>query len=594
MPGISLLHGRNSVPTAELLDSVCFFDQYEKHTAVETGETVIGHTGYSDYPIHRFETDDAVILLEGKLYDIDDPSMLVDSVQPPLTAGRAEELGDWLHERDGDFLLVVYWKGTGNIDIFNDCLSRLPTYYATIDGTAVVSRELKFIREFALRTGSPVELDRVAAGQLLTFGYPLGDRLPFKGVRSIPPGSWVHIDEQITVSQLRQLDFSSRSSETRTVVENAENLASRFRTACRNRVEEDSPLLVSLSGGLDSRAVAATYDDIGVPFDFVTFSDSDDGLSEDARVARAIADRLGSDWELYSTSSTDAHRSKLLEMKQGMNYLGMAFILDFFTQLRTEYSSGVYVTGDGGDKTLFDLTPSKNLSSDSELARYVVDENSRLSLRDAAAVADIDAEKILDSVRQRLQEYPEPSRKDKYVHFILRERGINWLGHGEDRNRYFFWSTSPFYSAPFFDYAMSCPAEQKGARKLYAAFLEEFSSELMELNYANFGAPVDSTRFWLKRTAYDLASRYPSLRDKILQLLETDESHKRDVAQSIREKISDTNAGQLSKNAVSDISQQHGSHRLTPLLMLFTLVSLVEEQGPAQVSTPQQTVSRTQ
>ena len=43
---------------------------------------------------------------------------------------------------------------------------------------------------------------------------------------------------------------------------------------------------------------------------------------------------------------TDDHDEVLLETLQGMNYLAMSFIVDFFEQLERETPRGTYVTGD--------------------------------------------------------------------------------------------------------------------------------------------------------------------------------------------------------------------------------------------------------
>jgi len=81
---------------------------------------------------------------------------------------------------------------------------------------------------------------------------------------------------------------------------------------------------------------------------------------------------------------------------------------------------------------------------------------------------------IRRSVRDRLRLYPETDPASKYVHFLVYERGANFLFEGEDRNR-FFWSTTPFYSIDFFRYAMNCPPEQKTRYNLYRSFLTELA-----------------------------------------------------------------------------------------------------------------------
>jgi len=91
--------------------------------------------------------------------------------------------------------------------------------------------------------------------------------------------------------------------------------------------------------------------------------------------------------------------------------------------------------------------------------------------------------------------------KQKYVHFLISERTMKWLFEGEDRNRYFFWSVSPFYSNKFFDYAMNCSDEIKKDYKLFSVFLNKLSPEMASVKNANWDLPITSAKlksFFLK------------------------------------------------------------------------------------------------
>jgi len=581
MPGVSLLQGDlggrdDAVSTA--FDSVRFFDSYREHRPVTTDRTILGYTGYGDYPVQRFETEECVALLEGYLYGAADTAGAVRAVTDLLAHREGAGVREWLTDHDGDFLLAVHWKDSERVTLLNDTFARLPTYYVAVGDTLVVSRELRFLRTFANAVGDPLELDSLTAAHQLLFGYTLGERTTFEGVRSLPPGSLATLEDgHIQVEQLHQHDLEQTAHDDRSVEENAAALADRFADACQQRVREGHETVLSLSGGLDSRAIAGLFADRGVPFRAVTFDTEHDAYADDARVARTVAERLDVDWSLYRATSSDDHDETLLATMQGMNYLAMSFIIDFFEQLAVESPGATYVTGDGGDKILVDISGPREFDSDGALVDHIVEANSKIPLPEAAAITGVSESRIRSSLRQRVDTYPEESRAQQYAHFLLRERGLNFLNHGEDRNRYYFWSATPFYSLPVFQYAMNCPDEQKQGRKLYTAFLEQFAPDLLDVEYPNYGAPINSLEYRLKRFAYGLTARYPALRESIIHRLTVEDGVNEDLAARIQQRLAGADVDTLSTAAIIDVLEDADSYRSQALYALFTVIALADD-----------------
>lgn len=579
MPGLSALRGSVTTDLADaLFEAVEFRDSYDSQLAIDADGTIVGHSGYPSYPVERVETPSATVLLEGYLYDAADQQACLRELASRLADGDREGVAEWVRARDGDFLVLVDADWRDDLLLCNDAFGRLPTYYATVDDTVVVSRELTFVRELARRRGDGLELDPLATAQKLAFGYYLGDRTPFEDVRCLPPGSLAAVDEDgVAIDSLHEHDFEEKAHADKSVEENAANLASIFATACENRDLEDRPNVISLSGGLDSRAVAAAYADRGIPATTASFDFGGGDLDSDARVAQSIADELGLDWDLFRVAGTEAHRDLLLDTKQGVNYLGMDFILDFFEQLEERQPNATYVTGDGGDKVFKDLRPATQPGSTADLVDTVAEHETRFSFEEAAALAGVDRKELVDSVRRRLRSYPESDPEQLYVHFLIRERGINCFNHGEDRNRYFFWSVTPFYSAPVFRYAMNCPDDQKPFARLYTAFLEHFAPELAEIEYPNFGAPVTSLEYTAKRFAFDVLSRYPDLEELVLGAMRDETAQARDVATDVRSRLSEGVVDPLSKADVAAVANDYESYRPTQLNYLLTAVALAQD-----------------
>lgn len=578
MPGLSVACGETSdVATSvdRAIDETRFFDHYDTRVLLESDRVLVGETTYEGYPIERVETEHGTVLLEGILYDVDDVAAHLERVAAMVEAGDLEGLREWVRSRDGDFLLVVT---DGNAaTVLNDPFARLPVYYATVDGTVLLSRELAVVREVARRRGEPLALDRLAIAQQLCLGYPLGTRTPFEGVQTVPPGSLVHVDDGVTVDSVYDHDFDRCRNAAVDLEANAAELADRLVTACEDRSLPDRPNVVSLSGGLDSRTLAGAYVAAGIPASAATFQRTGGRNDEEVAAAGAVADVLDLEWSVHAVEQSEDRRSTLLETKQGMNYLGMGHLTDFLEQLRRAHGAPVYVTGDGGDKVLVDMEPSKRPESESALVEYAIDANSRMSVADAAAVADVDERRVRESVADRFRSYPESDLARKYVHFLVRERGVNFLIHGEDRNRYHVWSVAPFYALPVFEYAMNCPDDQKRYRALHAAVLERFDPDLLDVTYPNYDAPITSRRYRAKQFVYDYLERYPDLRGIVVDLVTSGSVDGREVADSIHRRLPALEGSGLSRAAVADVVRDHRAYSETQLELLNTVTSLARD-----------------
>jgi len=222
--------------------------------------------------------------------------------------------------RDGDFLLLVIDDADGTMWAVNDAFGRLPTYRATIDGTTVVTRELKVVRELGRALGDELEPDPIALGQLLLLGYPLGTRTLYAGVERLPPGSLFEVGAE-SVTSTHEFEFDVHANGNRSVKANARRLRDQFVEACENRASVSEETLISLSGGLDSRAAIAGYTRVDGTLTAATSMRADGANTAEVNVARQVANALDVPWESYVVDRTDHHREALLDMTQGNEQL---------------------------------------------------------------------------------------------------------------------------------------------------------------------------------------------------------------------------------------------------------------------------------
>jgi len=149
------------------------------------------------------------------------------------------------------------------------------------------------------------------------------------------------------------------------------------------------------------------------------------------------------------------------------------------------------ITGDGGDKTLPYLFP---LHSAKHFEKLLIRNNQFSKAKVNESYFSFNIKTFEEEIMQYLQDIPEKRNELKYKHFLLFERGQNWLYEGEDRNRSYIWSTTPFYSPQFFKLAHSIPEKEKEKFKLFREFTRLIDPRLNEISNANWGFPLSDEK----------------------------------------------------------------------------------------------------
>ncbi len=476
----------------------------------------IGASGYPGYPFEAAENERAIACLEGHVYGTRAREVLeaLHEIAGSLAAdpeGALQGLRARIDGWEGDYVALLYDKVGRRVCLAADPTGRLPLYVRIEGGTLLVSRDQRFV----CRCGGVRTPDPIGVAQLLLLGFPIGTRTLIDGVRRLSPGEIaigepgaVRFEPGVAAASLEEKGPASASLEG-----NAADLAERFVEACRIRAEATRPVVLGLSGGLDSRAVAAGLRKAGVPFEAVTFVDASGLYEKEVAVARTLARAFGVPWtEIRTPPTLGARLRTLLKMKTGLNSLGMAFSLDFFDLLRGRHvPAASFWSGDGGDKVLPDHRPRIGASQRADIVSYIVQRNEVWSLDQASRLVGLSSGRVLESVREVIERYPERSPEQRCVRFLLSERAHRWIREGEDTNRHFFWTVSPFDAASFVRAAMACPDDQKSGHRLYRAFLRCLSPATTQVPDANLGVAMDSPLYAMNRRARELSRRFPRL-----------------------------------------------------------------------------------
>lgn len=524
MPGFNLivLPRHSSVqaripPTLELL---AISRNYRTESLYEGEHSLLTCTFQPHYPRQAWEHERFTLYLEGNLYGRS------EHVAKRLAVTLAERAADQDHtslterllDLDGDFVLVARDKLSGDWLVLNDLFGRLPIYLGKLGEGIVVSRNIALPVALCAHKG----LDALGSAQFLLFGHPLGDRTLWEHISVLAPATLLRIrhDGTTETTALHRFDFTA-PQQSGEVDKYAAHLADLFQHACNGRAQLSGLHLLALSGGLDSRAVAAGLVEAGDPLHGATMSRPDRYPGDEVAIAHAVAQRLGLPWqEVVLPPSRGENYLELFKIKQGLNELDMAFHMAFFHRIREQYGDRmVYFTGDGGDKALPDLCPQLHLRDAEAACSFTVHRRGVFTLAESAALTGLPERSLREALLNHFAGYPESDGNGCYTHFLIHERGRRWLYEGEDRNRHFFWSSSPFYSPTFFRAAMACPQPLKRSYRLYRAFLACLRPELAELRTAGMPGAIGSAAFALRYRFVTLAKSRPRLARYLQHLL---------------------------------------------------------------------------
>jgi asparagine synthase (glutamine-hydrolysing) len=159
-----------------------------------------------------------------------------------------------LDRLNGDFAFAVWDALARKLFLARDRFGVRPLFVAELAGDFWFASEAKaLLRHPAARR----ELDRAALAEFfVTWANPSG-RSAFEGVRELPPGCSLRIDESGPGSPTRwwDLDFSQEAQDP--VDDQLAELEALLDDSVRLRMRADVPVAVYVSGGLDSSIVAA-------------------------------------------------------------------------------------------------------------------------------------------------------------------------------------------------------------------------------------------------------------------------------------------------------------------------------------------------
>lgn len=607
MPGISLKYqfrkksnnlNRNYQDLfLEASESLLHSDNYKRELLLEDPCLVIC-TRYPEYPIRIFDNEKFWVCIEGKIYDTPDPELeielleLIDQIfSSDLSVNKYKKrVTDWLLDTDGDFVLYALNKSTNDFFLMNDLLGRLPIYYHVKNNSElIISREIQLF-SYMNHTGHDFgnKFDIMGIAQFLLFSHTLGRRTLLNNIFKLEPASLLRVynNSKIEIHNIHVFNFENKKYSKDCIKKNVENLVPLFLEACRNRVDQNAKNIISLSGGFDSRAIAAGLYGNEIPCYSVTSPEPNwkpvIGNSSETEVAQKIASTLNFKCKIYDVMIPKAENFlTLLRIKSGLIYLAHAFLPRYLQEVKDNYGSLPinFFTGHGGDVSFTNL--SFDIQDLDHCVRGIVHVKGRFPIEIVSNVTKVTTTEMKNEIRSILSSYPEKDPALKLEHFLFFENNAKFSFEIEDVNRFYFWSVAPFYSVPFFKYIFNCSDKNKEKLALYREFLFAISPATAAINNSNWGCSILSKKLKILQYLFYLSFKYPKLRRFIKKIYDKRAYSYKDnskIIYCIREQLKDCNEidNFLSSDEIEKILNNCSDYAHEGIDNLFTITSLLE------------------
>jgi asparagine synthase (glutamine-hydrolysing) len=440
----------------------------------------------------------SVFIIEGKIYN----KTLNEMENTIITHfENFDFLEKFFFNIDGEFNIYLIDFKKGKINIFGDHLNRLPLYYGYNENGWIVTRDL----------GAAVKMfesgfDKLALGEFFVFGYNLEDRTMFKNIYTLK------LDRRLEVNLLAETvnaieKIYKYSFYEKTPDDNLEKMYAEmkqiFIESCKNRMTAKSVL--SLSGGMDSRTVAAGLKAVG-SFDAISYLDSDRSASNDVQIASEIAAKINCSWEIIDLDKENMFKDmdELNRFKYGYQTPNLYFLNQYIKKVAEKFGHDItFFTGDGGDKVFPDLSGEIEYNDDEKLFRHIITNSYIFSLKNAAALSGNNENELKNYILDTIKSLPGNNSGEKLEFLIISGRARRWLFEGEDRNRQFFWETTPFYGKYFFSYMMKINNNIKRSNNFYSGFINTLNLEIAEIRNEN----VSSGKIVINKSFYNLMKK---------------------------------------------------------------------------------------
>jgi asparagine synthase (glutamine-hydrolysing) len=258
---------------------------------------------------------------------------------------------DCIQRLHGSFAFALWDGEKKELLLARDRLGKKPLYFRYDGQSFAFGSEIKAI--LATLGGTP-EIDYEALNDYLTYLYIPYPKTMFKGIRQLPPGSWMRIrvrESGLDMQTGKYWDPMEARSQPMSYRDRCSHLQDLVAESVRSRLVSDVPLGVLLSGGMDSSTITAMMARASTePVRSFSIGFPQNKTYDEIPFARNVANRFGCSHEvLQAEAGCSGHLAKVI-WHFDQPFGNPTAVLTYILSALTKKSVTVALAGDGGDE----------------------------------------------------------------------------------------------------------------------------------------------------------------------------------------------------------------------------------------------------
>ena len=484
-----------------------------------------------DFVSKVIEDDSYILGVTGQIYD---QEVLVEKISnngkpidlPNLLLAIYKRYGpEGLCGLNGLYVVVIWDKKAKKLHIVNDRYGFRKLYYWNAGNKFVFASEYKAISWFP---DFPKKIDEYAFANLMTFGYVLDDRTLFEDIKLLPPASIAIVqDGNFSIRKYWDYSFYEEGDSRLSEDEYIDAFADKITLAVKKRVNGVNRLALPLSGGLDSRTMAAVLYRLN-SVNYIKAYSYGHRHCYDVRFGKKIAKKLGFPHETIEITPDfiNKHTRTFIYLDEAMAACDWAWRINSQKKAFAKDNINAVLTGFLGD-VLF----GSNLSFNSVLNTTKDNEAiTKIYRSHIDSFNDQESERYLNQhVYQRIREHNLQVIKQtynnaptdnilnsaRYVNLQQRQRKFTCTQISD--LEFFAYTFSPFIDNDFVDFVTHVPAELQLNQSLYKKMLIRHFPEVVKIGHSDTKYPIKPNRWqaalkWridrhkdvLKKVSFDL------------------------------------------------------------------------------------------
>jgi len=433
------------------------------------------HTGQVGSKTSPACLDNYMVWVEGEAYNVNDVALKLNlSAQTLadllLVAEQNGQLDKALNQLDGYFCAALYDVEQKKVKLISDRYGMRLLYWYHKNGVFAWGSEVKAILAVE---GVDKDLDSTSFDCFMDLGYLMGEHTWFEHIKLIKPATVIEYDILADKShQHHYWKWSEIKPSNLSFDEAVDELGERFIKAVSRRFDPDERIGISLSGGLDSRAIFAAVDHLYPDYEgyAYTFGIPD---CDDITIAEKVIARSNWRHEKFHFSADNWFEPRIAKvwntdgMQDMMHMHGSEFLPEVTKHM------GVNLNGYCGDAIL-----GGGFLSKVPWNQRITGSNSESFYGRFQNLSDIDSDFY------NIQ-HVEPHLHMNRVRRFTIYGSVNALPWLEQRK--------PFFDNKLVELALSIPDDYRANNRLYSAMLQKFFPKYFrDIPWQQTGKPAGS------------------------------------------------------------------------------------------------------